>query len=119
MAKGDSKVGKVAFVVGVILAIILGLFFQAAAGATQSALLSILVILGLIVGFLNITGGETNNFLIAAVSILIASQFGGNVLAEVVGLGQYLSGILAAILTFVTAAVIIVALKAIYNLAEA
>ncbi len=117
MAKSNSnemaKVGGWAFIIGVILAILAGLFFGA-----NTAVVSILIILGIIVGFLNIKDKETNAYLIAAVSLIIVTSFGGIVLGNVAIIGTYIEGILNAIMTFVIPAVIIVALKAIYSLAH-
>ncbi len=111
--KGAEKVGAWAFIIGVILAILAGLFFGAGAIVT-----SILIILGIIVGFLNITDKETGAYLLAAVSLVIVTSFGGSVLGHVAVIGMYLQSILGAIMTFVIPAVIIVALKAIYSLAN-
>jgi len=117
MAKSNSKemekVGGWAFIIGVILAILAGLFFGA-----NTAVVSILIILGIIVGFLNIKDKETNAYLLAAVSLIIVTSFGGIVLGNVAIIGKYIEGILNAIMTFVIPAVIIVALKAIYSLAH-
>jgi len=110
---GMEKVGAWAFIIGVILAILAGLFFRANAVVT-----SILILLGIIVGFLNITDKETSAYLLAAVSLVIVTSFGGAVLGNVAVVGMYLESILGAIMTFVIPAVIIVALKAIYSLAN-
>ncbi len=116
MAKSKNameKVGAWSFIIGVILAIIAGIFFGASAVVT-----SILIILGIIVGFLNITDRETSAYLLASVSLVIVTSLGGAVLGNVAVVGMYLESILGAILTFVIPAVIIVALKAIYSLAN-
>lgn len=110
---GMEKVGAWAFIIGVILAIIAGLFFGA-----NTVVTSVLIVLGIIVGFLNITDKETNSYLLAAVSLVIVTSFGGAVLGNVAVIGMYLQGILSAIMTFVIPAVIIVALKAIYSIAN-
>ncbi|MEI8364309.1 MAG: hypothetical protein WCF78_02540 [archaeon] len=116
MAKSKNameKVGAWSFIIGVILAIIAGIFFGASAVVT-----SILIILGIIVGFLNITDRETSAYLLASVSLVIVTSLGGAVLGNVAVVGMYLESILGAILTFVIPAVIIVALKAIYSIAN-
>ena len=117
MAKGSTdllaKVGSWAFIVGVVIALIVGVF------ESTPLTTSILIILGLIVGFLNVTGRETTPFLLAAVSLVIISEFGGNTLGGVAGtLGLVLERILTSLMTFVIPATIIVALKAIYALAH-
>jgi len=107
-----QKVGSWAFIFGVIIAVIAGFW------SLGAIITSVLIILGLIVGFLNVTGKETTPFLMAAVSMVIVTSLGGPVLGQVQGVGIYLSGILGAIMTFVVPAVIIVALKAIWALAS-
>ncbi len=109
-----AKVGSWAFIIGVVVALLLGIF---SSGDTPVAT-TVLIILGLIVGLLNVTGRETTPFLLATVSLVIVSTMGGPVLAAVAQIGPKLQGILGAITTFVIPATIIVALKAIYALAH-
>ncbi|GIU69370.1 MAG: hypothetical protein KatS3mg002_0606 [Candidatus Woesearchaeota archaeon] len=110
-----AKVGSWAFIIGVIVALILGIFEDVQKNAIAT---SILVVLGLIVGFLNVTGRETTPFLLASLSLVLVSEFGGNALAQVEYIGSALGGTLTALLFFVVPATIIVALKAIYALAH-
>jgi hypothetical protein len=111
-----AKVGSWAFVIGVIIAIIVGLFSNGGNAVTTT----VLVVLGLIVGFLNVTGRETTPFLLAAIALVIVTSpnLGAGSLSNVSGVGPYLQGILSAITLFVIPATIIVALKAIYALAH-
>ena len=109
-----AKVGSWAFIIGVVIAIFVGIF----GGNGSATATSILIVLGLIVGFLNVTGRETTPFLLAALVLVIVSKFGGDTLANVATIGTYLSGILGAMMTFVIPATIIVALKAIWALAH-
>lgn len=107
-----KTLGVWAFVIGIVIAIIAG-FWPLGTFVT-----SILIILGLIVGFLNVTGKETQHFLLAAVALVIVMYFGDQTLAGVDKIGYYISGILGAIMTFVVPATIVVAIKAIYALAH-
>jgi hypothetical protein len=107
-----SKIGVWAFIVGVIIAIIAG-FWQ-----LSGMVASLLMVIGLIVGFLNVQGKESSGFLMAAVSLVIVTYFGGQRLSSVALVGDFLSGILGAILIFVVPATIVVALKAVYALAK-
>lgn len=110
-----AKVGSWAFIIGVVIALIVGL----TANVEESPIItSIIVVLGLIVGFLNVTGRETTPFLLAALSLVLVSEFGGNSLSQVTYIGRYLGGTLTALMFFVVPATIIVALKAIYALAH-
>lgn len=118
MAKGSTdllaKVGSWAFIIGVIIALIVGIFSKEGNAVTTS----VLIILGLIVGFLNVTGRETTPFLLASISLVIVANFGSGTLGSVTLVGEFLKGTLNALMTFVIPATIIVALKAIYALAH-
>lgn len=124
MAKGSTdllaKVGSWAFIIGVIIALIVGIFSNASDGSNTSngVTTSVLIVLGLIVGFLNVTGRETTPFLLATVSLVIVASFGSQALGDVAMVGSFLEGTLSALMTFVIPATIIVALKAIYALAH-
>ncbi len=110
MAKKNSKIGAWAFIIGVIAAVILGL----SPSLLGSWGLPLLVILGLIIGLLNITGEEAISFLLSSISLVIVAGFGGTALSIV----PYLQDVFNAILALVIPATIIVALKAIYALAK-
>jgi hypothetical protein len=56
-----GKIGKWAFIIGLVLAVLAGLLFQ------PGWALWVLAILGVIVGFLNITAEETRGFLLASI----------------------------------------------------
>ncbi len=111
-AVSTPKVGEWAFLVGLLLAIVLGLFPQALAVTTTTA---VLVVLGIIVGLVNVTSKESHGFLLASVALLVAGSAGYGVLP---GIGNYLSAILTNIVTFVAPAAVIVAVKAVYELAR-
>ena len=109
-----AKVGSWAFIIGVVVALLIGVFSTGGAPIATT----VLIVLGLIVGLLNVTGRETTPFLLASVSLVIVSYMGGPVLSAVAQIGPVLESILGAITTFVIPATIIVALKAIYALAH-
>jgi len=113
----DKRVGNYSFIIGVIIAIVLGVV---SLGAAQPWLASLLVVLGLIVGFLNVTGKETKEFLLVAVVLIVAAAMGGAsaTLGGVQYIGPYLSGILTQVLAFVVPATVIVALKDIWGLGQ-
>ncbi len=118
MAKDNTvqRIGAWAFILGVILAIIIGLF--GTGQAWVSTWTSILVLLGLIVGLLNVTAKETRDYLLSAVVLVIVAGFGVQQLGSVSVVGPYLAGILAAIMSFVIPATVVVALKEIYSTAS-
>ncbi|MBI2550623.1 hypothetical protein HYV83_05620 [Candidatus Woesearchaeota archaeon] len=111
-----QSVGSWAFLLGVVVALLVGVFMPDRSNQTVT---SFLLLLGVIVGLLNITTKETNSFLLAAVSLALVATLGSNVLKEVVApLGTYLGSMLDSILVFVVPATIVVALKQIFGLAE-
>ena len=77
----------------------------------------LLVVLGLIVGLLNVTERETTPFLVAAAALMLTG-LSGDTLSNIPKIGSYLSGIVVQIAVFVTPAAIVVALKAIQSLAK-
>lgn len=113
----DKRIGNYSFIIGVIVAIVLGVF---SLGTATPWLASLLVILGLIVGFLNVTGKETKEFLLVGAVLIIATSMGGASasLGGVQYIGQYLSGIFTQVLAFVVPATVVVALKDIWSLGQ-
>ncbi|MBW3013302.1 hypothetical protein KY340_03785 [Candidatus Woesearchaeota archaeon] len=105
-----TKIGHYAFLIGVILAIITGFFPDT---VMYSAL--VLVILGLVVGFINITAKETHGFLVASIALMVAGGAGLGVIPW--NVGGYLVSILTNIVIFVAPAAIVVALKTVVALA--
>ena len=113
----DKRIGNYAFIIGVILAVVLGLV---SLGELTPMLASLLVVLGLVVGFLNVTGKETKEFLLVATVLIIASALGeaGSTLGGVDTIGPYLRGILGNVIAFVVPATVVVALKDIWSLGQ-
>ncbi|MBW2972463.1 hypothetical protein KY359_05495 [Candidatus Woesearchaeota archaeon] len=115
MKKGFNmvqKVGSWAFIIGLIIAIIAGFW------PLGTVMTTILIIMGLIVGFLNVTGKETNSFLFSALVLVVMSSMGGQLLSEIQFVGPMLQNMFSAMMLFIIPASVIVALKAIYALAE-
>lgn len=104
----DAKMGHWAFIVGILLAIIAGLIPQ----LQTTTITWILVILGLVVGLLNITARETTEFLVAVIALMIVGSAGA-----IPALGGIVLSILANIVALSAPAALVVALKAIYGLA--
>ncbi len=100
-----------AFLAGVVLAVILGLGF---AGGLTAGWIYVLVIIGLIVGLVNVAGKEVNQFLLSGVVLIIASSLGQEVTQGV----SYFNSILQALLAIFVPATIIVAIKNAFSLAR-
>jgi len=111
----NEKIGYYAFMIGVVLALIVGIFADmlGTMGIDVSLLPLVLVVLGLIVGILNIGDKEINNFLIAVIAIAVV---GSADLSTIPMFGIYLQSIVSYLAIFVAPAALVVALKAIYNL---
>ncbi len=106
----SKLVGKWAFLVGLIIAV-LASFLTGYAATVALALF----VLGLIVGFLNISEKDSNKFLLASIALLsggIASITAISMLAVV---STYLNAILGSFVAFVSAAALVVAIKAIFE----
>ena len=110
MAKGDGKamLGRWAFLIGVVLAVIFGFF---SAGTWLSW---VLVVLGLVVGLVNINDKEVGAFLTAGTVMVLMGYFGGQTLSSVL----YLSSVFTNILTLFVPATIVVAVKSVLALAR-
>ncbi len=106
----NSRVGHWAFLIGVVLAIIAGFVPQ-----LQTARVTwILALLGLVVGFLNVTAKETRDFLLASIALVIAADAAG----DIISLGTQATLILGNVVTFVFPATLLVAFKAVWQLAS-
>ena len=108
-----EEIGHWSFILGVIIAIVAGLPLLGTAYAETIVML--LVIIGVNVGFLNISEKEVYNFLIAAMALLLTGAAGLGTLPLI---GTYIGPILLNIATFVAPAAVIVALKAVYELGK-
>lgn len=114
----NQKIGSWAFLLGVVIAVIAGILAAAAVGYPGIEYVSlVLVILGLIVGFLNISDKEVQAFLIAGIA-LIAVGIPGAALQAIPFVGTYVQSILYAISAFAAPAVLVVSLKAFYKLSK-
>ncbi len=116
MAKRTSipihRVAHYAFFIGLLVAIVAGLFRSV---LEPEVLVTTLVILGLIVGLFNLTAKETTPFLVAAIALMLAGIVN---LGLIPGVGLYLRSILSNIVVFVVPGAIIVGLKAVWKLAS-
>jgi len=109
-----EKVGAWSFIIGALIAVILGAI-ASTAGTTW--VIALLLVLGLIVGLLNITGKEIIPFLVACVAFLVAAPALGNAVAGFGTTFAWLVRILIHLGVFVVPAAIIASIKAILALA--
>jgi hypothetical protein len=124
----ENSVGAWAFLIGVVLAVILGLstiLFKKdipTLVSYSSAIYGILVILGLVVGFsIRVTGKDAQTFLITGAILVVVSKFGmesvtGSLIG--IGIGELVSSTFGALLVLFVPATIIVAIKTVFGIAK-
>ncbi len=114
-----QKIGEYAFLVGALIAVVAGMAASWVTGGAAGAISALLVVLGIIVGLLNITEKETTPFLVAAIALVVAGTAGFGAINQIVqGLGTIIDQIVGNLAIFVAPAAVIVALKAVYALAS-
>ena len=113
-ATSVNAVGSWSFLVGLVLAVFLGLGLT---GAYQGTILWVVFLLGLVVGILNITTTEVSAFLTSG-TILVLVSFLGVQVNIFEGVAPMIGNILKGILTLFVPATIIVALRAVFVLAR-
>jgi len=109
-----QKFGRWAWIIGICLAVVLGVVTTA---AQSQVIQAILVILGVIVGIINVRGDEAKDFLFAASALLLASYFGAAAFNLNIFNGS-IDAVMSALQFFVAPMTIIVAIKAIYAVAK-
>ncbi|MGD9116760.1 MAG: hypothetical protein PVJ61_06240 [Dehalococcoidia bacterium] len=107
-------IGMAAFSIGLVLAIIYGVISRNDASVTLG-----LVILGIVVGFLNITRREMVLLLLTAVALIVVGKPSFSPLNDLVdGLGTSLNGIVSYLAVFMAPAAVITAVRAIWAVAR-
>jgi hypothetical protein len=115
------------FLAGVILAVVIGISASSLLPfedlqTYSKQIYTILIFLGILVGLLTqITGKESQTFLIAGTIIVIVSRFGmESVTSSLIGLGlgDIVSSTFGALLTLFAPATIIVALKTVFSVSK-
>ena len=121
----ENTIGAWTFLIGVILAIGIGIFTTLlpipALIEYSPEIYVILVLIGLTVGFLNVTGKESQTFLIAGAVLVVVSKFGlesvtGTIIG--IGIGDAVSSVFGALIALFAPATIIVALKTVFSIAK-
>ena len=103
-----QTIGKWAFIIGLVIAVIAGLLFQ------PEGAIWILAILGVIVGLLNVAAEETRGFLLASIALTLSAT----ALNTIPIVGTAFSFILSFVVAFVAGAMIVVALKELFQTAR-
>ena len=103
-----QKLGKWAFIVGIVLAVILAVVTDV------TWMYWLLAVLGLVVGFMNVTAEETKGFLIAAIALMLSATS----VQAIPLVGRIVTEIMANIVAFIAPAVLVVALKSLFETAK-
>jgi hypothetical protein len=122
----ENSIGAWAFLIGIILAVVIGVVTKLipipALASYSPQIYAMLVVLGLIVGFsINITGKNSQTFLITGAILVVVSKFGmesatGSLIG--IGIGDAVSSIFGALLVLFAPATIIVAVKTVFGIAK-
>lgn len=102
-----EQAGKYAFIVGVVLAILAGF-------VANDWIWIALAVLGLIVGVLNITADESRGFLLAAMGLILSASS----VQQLPYVGEVVTRILGNLVVFVGPALLVVALKSLFETAK-
>ena len=107
--KSFEKFGHYIFLIGIVVAVIFGFVWP-----DQKSIAALLALIGLVVGLLNVTTKETTPFLLATIALILGAQS----FKLIPFIGTFLQNILTYIMTLVAPAAVVVALIAIWNLAN-
>jgi len=100
-----ALVGKWAFIIGLVIAVLGGF------GLEDAWFGWLMAVLGLIVGFLNIQEEETQRFLLAAIGLLISAT----AINMIPWIGDVGTRILGNLSVFIAAAILIVSLRSLFS----
>ena len=122
----ENVIGAWAFLIGVILAVIIGLSTTAILPLTfidkyDTQIYALLVLSGVIVGFANVRGADSQRFLLAGTVLVIVSNFGmSSVTGSLIGISvvSTVKAIFGALLAMFVPSTIIVALKTVFDIAR-
>jgi hypothetical protein len=107
--KNGNLLGSWSFLIGVILAAVFGFL-----GPLSTYISTILVVLGIVVGLLNIADREVGSFLMAGTVLVIVSSLGQGIVTSV----AVFERVLQALTMLFVPATIIVALRSVFSMAK-
>ena len=102
-------VGRWAFIAGLVLAVVAGLFV-----VDVTWIAWVLAILGLVVGFLNVSTVDPQGFLLPAVALTLSAS----ALGSLGRVGFLVTNILVNVVAFIGAAMLVVAIRALLKTAK-
>ncbi len=115
-----NKIGYYFFIIGFTVSIVLGLA-SFSLGTAYYWLWSLMIMLGFVVGFLNISTKKTKEMLLIVAALSIIAFVGEdytNLWEDISLIGTYLKGIFNSILSFIVPATVVVGLKRALEIAK-
>ncbi|MFA4946302.1 MAG: hypothetical protein WC607_02040 [Candidatus Micrarchaeia archaeon] len=112
MKDSVNKLGPWAFLIGLALAVLAGFFATA-----DTTIVLVLAVLGIIVGFLNVSDKETVPFLVSAIAFMMAAS-SLNIVFAILPYMESMSNVMSLAGVFIAPAAAIVAIKAIYDISK-
>jgi len=103
-----ARIGKYTFIIGLVIAVAAAIVLQ------FTWIMWLLAVLGVIVGFLNVTKEETRSFLLAAIGLMLAATS----VQVVPFIGDLITRIMSNLVVFIAPAVLVVALKSLFETAK-
>jgi hypothetical protein len=103
-----ANIGKWAFIAGLAIAVLAGL------GVDANWVMWLLAVLGLVVGFLNVTSEETQSFTLAAIALMLSAT----AVQDLPMVGGLLTNVMVNLVVFIAPAVLVVALKGLFATAR-
>ncbi|MFH0832993.1 MAG: hypothetical protein V1900_04705 [Candidatus Aenigmatarchaeota archaeon] len=114
-----TKIGEYLFLLGAIVAVLTGLGSSYVVGATGAWIVALLVLIGIVVGFLNVTEKEFTAFLVAAIALGIAGTAAFTAIDAVLSpIGTMITAIVKNLAILVAPAAVIVAVKQVMAMAS-
>lgn len=114
MAKNNNVIGAWAFLIGVVLAIVIGLLGY----LDNTTWMGILVVLGIIIGLLNVGGAELKEFMLAGAVLVVVSALVGTSLMDFEIASIKIGAVFQSMIVLFAPATIVVALKSVFALAK-
>ncbi len=108
--KNMGLIGFWAFIIGLILAVVAGIFFP-----HHTTIILVLLVLGLLIGLLNITDKESTPFLVATIALVVVGM-ASNVFAPITAfkIGEIMGQILTLVAALMAPAAIVVVVKTLW-----
>jgi hypothetical protein len=105
----EKSWGAWAFIIGIIIAIIVAII-----GTEQTWPIYIMLVLGLIVGLLNVSDKEIGHFLIAAIAFMLTFTALGSIAEGIPVIGGTLAKFISLVNAFIAPATAVVAIKELF-----